>query len=80
MIEPKYLVIDKIVVLTRPHINKTDFSIGIHWSTSNIGFGEVNLYRCDGKLGMETETMSKEFVMSLFGLLYDEAIKEEVQS
>lgn len=80
MIEPKDLTITSVNLLTRPWICKTDFSLNIDWSTSNIGFGQAVLYSCDGKLGIETEHMTKEFVMELFSKLYDEAIKDSEQS
>lgn len=45
-------------------------------STNDVGSGRVALYSKVGKIGIETEYMTKTFVMQLFSMLYDEAVKD----
>lgn len=48
-------------------------AVVLSWACKGIGFGEVTFYIRDGKLGIDTEAMSDEFVIALM----TEAVKRE---
>lgn len=52
----------------------------IQWSSDSLGFGEVSIYRQDGKLEIDNEAMSKQFVMHLFSKVVDTAMPSHTSS
>lgn len=42
-----------------------DVAIDIAWSTSNVGFGHLTLNSYKGRIEIDHENMSKEFVVAL---------------
>lgn len=45
----------------------------IAWETKSAGFGELTFYLRGNKLIMDSEAMSREFVMAVFAKLVDQA-------
>jgi len=48
----------------------------INWGCEKIGFGQLCLKTVDGKLEIDDECMSKEFVKAVFNYIIDEAYQE----
>jgi len=69
---------DKLGEYTFSKVTYRPFTSGIvfYWSSPELGFGEINIYHeKDGSLTVDSEAMSKEFVVNVFKELIDGATK-----
>lgn len=65
---------DFTVVSTTPHLT---LGLQVDWQTVSAGFGMLYIYRGkDGKVHIDTENMSAEFVKAVLCKLVDEAVLE----
>lgn len=48
----------------------------IQWSSDSMGFGEVTFEVTDGKVSIDTEAMSKDFVKALLSRMVDKIIPD----
>jgi len=48
-----------------------------NWGAKGVGFGQITIVSREGKLYIDDECMSKEFIKEMFGHFVDEYYKEE---
>ena len=58
-------------------IKKSQPGIIFNWGAKGVGFGQIIIVSNDGKLYIDDECMSKEFIKEMFGHFIDEYYKEE---
>ena len=58
-----------------PYQNEKFAGINIAWSAKGVGFGEVNFSIKEGKIEMDTECMSNEFIIALLAQAIPHLIK-----
>jgi hypothetical protein len=54
-------------------ISKNKFLVTFFWLDEKTGFGQINMVDDKGKITMDTEYMSKEFVKKVINQLVDDA-------
>lgn len=67
-----YVVLGEVIKSAQP-------GIVFNWGCKKVGFGQITIVQREGKLYIDDECMSKEFIKEMFNYFIDEYYKKEVE-